>query len=471
MWQNSLMAEKSLNDIPRDLRMLFTKGNEALQRDNLDYAIDLFNQVLSKEPGFYECRKALRTAQMRKAGSGGGFFKKMLSSAGSSPMVAKGHLALSKDPAEALKIAEQILNGDPHNSGAHKLAAEAAAALELPKTAILSLEFLAANSPKDKDVAIKFANALADSGEVGRGEKVLADLYRSFPTDNELAQALKDLSARKTLDEGGYEALADGTGSYRDILKDKEEAASLEQQNRQVKTEDVAERLIKEYETRLQTEPRNLKLLRSLAELYTQKKQFDRAMSYYEQIKSSEVGGDASLDRNIADTMVRKFDHEASLLDPNAPDYADRFAKLQAEKQAYQLTECQKRAERFPTDLQIRFELGQLYFQTGKITEAMKEFQKAQGSPHRRIQALSYLGQCFARRGINDLAATTFQDAIKEKMVFDEEKKELVYLLGCVYEKMAKREEAIAQFKLIYAVDVGYKDVAEKMDAYYGGQS
>ncbi len=45
------MAEKSLNEIPRDLRMLFTKGNDALQRDNFDYAIDLFNQVLAKEPG------------------------------------------------------------------------------------------------------------------------------------------------------------------------------------------------------------------------------------------------------------------------------------------------------------------------------------------------------------------------------------------------------------------------------------
>ena len=451
--------------------MLFTKGNDALQRENFDYAIDLYNQILAKEPGLFECRKALRTAQMRKAGSGRGFFKKMLSSAGSQPMVAKGHMALSKDPAEALRIAEQILNGDPYSSGAHKLVVEAATSLELPRTAVLSLEILAANSPKDRDVAITFAKALADSGEVGRAEKILADLYRSFPSDNELAQALKDLSARKTLDEGGYEALADGSGSYRDILKDKDEAVSLEQQNRQVKTEDVAERLINEYEERLKTEPKNLKLLRSLAELYTQKKQFDKALSYYEQIKSSEVGGDASLDRNIADTMVRKFDHQASLLDANAPDYPDKLAKLQAEKQAYQLAECQKRVERFPTDLQIRFELGQHYFQMGKITEAMKEFQKAQGNPHRRIQAMSYLGQCFARRGINDLAASTFQDAIKEKVVFDDEKKELVYLLGCVYEKTAKREDAIAQFKQIYAVDVDYKDVGAKMDAYYGGQT
>ena len=45
------MAEKSLNELPRELRMLYTKGHDALQRDNFDYAIDLFNQVLAKQPG------------------------------------------------------------------------------------------------------------------------------------------------------------------------------------------------------------------------------------------------------------------------------------------------------------------------------------------------------------------------------------------------------------------------------------
>ena len=56
------MAEKSLNDLPRDLRGLFTKGSDALQRDIVDYAIDLFNQILVREPAQYEVRKALRTA-------------------------------------------------------------------------------------------------------------------------------------------------------------------------------------------------------------------------------------------------------------------------------------------------------------------------------------------------------------------------------------------------------------------------
>jgi len=118
------MAEKSLSELPRDLRALFTKGNDALQRENFDYAIDLFNQVLAREPGTFDCRRALRTAQLRRAGNGGGFFKKVWGSASSSPLVVKGQLALRQDPAEALQIAEQILNGDPSSSAAHKLVVE-----------------------------------------------------------------------------------------------------------------------------------------------------------------------------------------------------------------------------------------------------------------------------------------------------------------------------------------------------------
>ena len=153
-----------------------------------------------------------------------------------------------------------------------------------------------------------------------------------------------------------------------------------------------------------------------------------------------------------------------------APDHAERSAQLQAEKLAFQVAECQKRVVNYPTDMAIRYEMGVLYFQTGKIGEAIQEFQKAQGNPHKRLAAMNYLAQCFARRKMFDLAAKTLQNAIKEKIVFDDEKKELIYHLGCVFESMSKKEDAIEQFKLIYETDIGYKDVAAKVDAYYAGQ-
>jgi tetratricopeptide (TPR) repeat protein len=462
------MPEKTLSEISRPLREQYEKGVAAFQRQNVDYAISILNQVLEKEPGFYECREALRAAQFRKAGGSTSFFKRFLGSA--NPMLAKGQLVLRSDPVEALHIAEHILNGDPHNSGAHRLLAEAALQADFPKTAVLSLEIVAKSSPKDKDAAMKLCDALVKTGQVAKAEKIYAELARTHPNDQKVAQGLKNMSASRTLKEGGYDALAGGSGSYRDILRNKEEAVALEQEHREVKSEDVAERLIGEYEARLLHEPDNLKLIRLLAELYTQKKDFDKALEYYQRSASSEGGVDPALEQAIAETTAKKFDYAIEQLDANASDYAEQKARLEAERQTYLLAECQQRADKYPSDLQIRFELGQLYFQAGKISEAIQEFQKAQNNPHRRSQALSYLGQCFARRGMNDLAARTLQNAINEKVVFDDEKKELIYALGCVLEKMDKREGAIEQFKQIYEVDIAYKDVGAKVDAYYSGK-
>src|ERR1022692_2833204 len=465
------MAEKSIAEISRDLRLLYQKGNDALQRENADYAVDLFNQVLAKEPAFYDCRKALRAAQVKKAGeSGTGVFKKMKRRAGSSPMVAKAQLTLRRNPAEAMVIAEQILNGDPGNSGAHRIILEAATTLELPRTAVMSLEVLCKHSPKDKDLVIRTAEALVANGEIARAEKILGEAARNFPNDPDISQTHKNLSASKTLGQGGYESLG-GEGSFRDALRNKDEAVSLEQEKRVQKSEDVTERLINEYEARLQTEPDNLKLLRSLAELYTQKKQFDLALKCYDRVKSSDMGAsDATLDRAMADTKVKRFEQQLSELNPFAPEHAEEVTRVRAEKLAFQMAECQKRVEKFPTDLAIRFEMGVLYFQAGKIGEAIQEFQKAQNSPHKRLPAMNYLAQCFAKRKMFDLAAKTLQTAIKEKAVFDEEKKELIYNLGCVLESMGKKDEAIEQLKLIYEVDASYKDVGTKVDAYYAGQ-
>src|SRR5688500_4219051 len=134
------MAEKVANEIPRPIRDQFDKGMAAVHRQNWDYAIAIFNQVLSQEPAFYDCRAALRVAQFKKAGDGPGFIKKFLGPAGRSPGLAKAQMALRSNPLEAIETLEQVLNNDPQNGAAHRLLAEAAQGADLPRTAVLSLE-------------------------------------------------------------------------------------------------------------------------------------------------------------------------------------------------------------------------------------------------------------------------------------------------------------------------------------------
>src|SRR5579862_3674237 len=99
------MPEKTLSDLPGELRRIYTKGYEAYQKENYDYAIELFGQILAREPSNYECRMALRGAQNGKSGGKTGFFKRALSSASSAPQVGRAQLALRKSPQEAIEIA------------------------------------------------------------------------------------------------------------------------------------------------------------------------------------------------------------------------------------------------------------------------------------------------------------------------------------------------------------------------------
>ena len=461
------MPEKPMSQVPFAQRDLYEKGIAALQKNNLDYALTLFGTVLKAEPGFYEAREALRATQHKRAGGKSSFFKKFV---GSASTLTRGQMALRSKPLEAIQIAEEALNDDPTNAAAHELLADAALAAGFPRTALLSLEVAFKSNPTNRKLALELATALGQTGNRARAEKLLQDLLRNDPNDAALNETLKNLLANRTMHEGGYAAVAEAKGSYRELIRDKQEAAILEQENRSVKDVDVAERLIADYERRLATEGNNLKLVRDIAELYRKKKDFAQAIAYYERVNTTSGINDPTIQQAIRDTRLAEFEHLEESLDKTSADYEGQLVELRGRRQVWRLKETKRRADANPTDLHLRYELGQLYLETGKLGEAIAELQKAQNNPNKRIPSMNLLAQAFARRGMNDLAARKFQEALKEKLVFDEEAKELRYQLGCVLEKGGKPAEAIEQFKLIYEQDVSYRDVMAKVDAYYAAQ-
>lgn len=462
------MAEKTLMEIPVAQRELFDKGLAALQKNNLDYAVTLFLQVLKAEPAFYECREALRAAQHKRSGNrGGGLFKKLL---GSANTLTSGRLALRTNPFEAIQIAEEALNQDPSNMQAHDLLADAALQAHLPKTALLSLEVAFKANPSDRKLAEKLVEAHTQLGNRARAERLLRDLLAADPGNPALNERLKNLLALRTLSEGGYEQLSSGTGSYRDVLRDKEQAKSLEQEHREVKDIDVVERLIAEQETLLKADPENPRILRTLADLHLKKGEFDRAIARFERILAVTGLNDPLLLQCIRDARLAQFGEAEKGLDPATEDGRKALEELRQRRQDFLLDDAKRRAEANPTDLLVRFELGELHFKAGRMGEAIAELQRAQNNPNRRIAAMGLLARAFFHRGMNDMAARKLQEALKEKPVFDDEAKDLTYHLGVVLEKMNRPEEAIEQFKLIYEQDIAYRDVMARVDQYYASQ-
>ena len=131
------MSEKSRKEVQPQARECFSKGLVALRKDNLEYATKLFEQALRLEPGFFECREALRLNQFKRAGKRSGFFR-MFGKTTASSLLPKGQLMLKKNPIEAIEVAEQILNDDPYSVMGNKLLAAAATAADFSRSAVFA---------------------------------------------------------------------------------------------------------------------------------------------------------------------------------------------------------------------------------------------------------------------------------------------------------------------------------------------
>jgi Flp pilus assembly protein TadD len=129
--------------------------------------------------------------------------------------------------------------------------------------------------------------------------------------------------------------------------------------------------------------------------------------------------------------------------------------------------EARKRVERNPTDLQLRFELGEHLTNAGDYRQALPELQRARQNPNARLKAMNLLGACYRELGMLDLASKQLEEAAREITSMDPMKKQIVYNLGLVYEEMGDRQKSLDCMKQIYEADYGYRDVAERVESSY----
>jgi tetratricopeptide (TPR) repeat protein len=459
------MADKNSGNINRLANDFYQKAIQAVERGNLDYAIEMFIQCLNIEPGYTKARRNLRATQMKKTESAGGF-KRMLVGTKLQPLLAKAKMAVQKNPTEAMSFAEQALTEDPKNGQALMTLAEAAEVAQLPETVVQTLETYTRLHPKDTKALHWLARAYITTGQNDLSRETYDRILQVNPNDFEAQQGAKDATAKGAMSGGGWE----GEGSFRDNLKDKDESIALEQQSRVVRAEDMVANLIKEKLEALSKDPENPAIQRELGKLYAQNENFDEALRYLEALFAKEGGTDPSLEREIGDTKVKRLETQLNAkkkqLETNPASAAalqNEITTLETDLDKLKLTEAERLVERYPNDLMYRFDLGVLYMKAGKIDNAIEQFQKSRGQPQRRVASLNYLGQCFQQMGLHDVAADQYLEAIKELPTMDGLKKDLIYNLGCAYEAMGNQEKATEEFKKIFVVDIGYRDVKDKI--------
>src|SRR3989454_2703617 len=232
---------------------------------------------------------------------------------------------------------------------------------------------------------------------------------------------------------------------------------------------------IPELQARQKTEPQNVDLARRLGALCEQKDDIESAIKWYQCAVELTGSSDAGLIRKLSNLKMRGAErdiaaHEEFLAGHTKKDAAHtkRSEELQAAKKkraGILIEEVKKRLERNPTDLQLRFELGEHFVNAQRFREAVPELQRARQNPNARLKAMNLLGCCYGELGMLDLAMKQLEEASREVLSMDAMKKEILYNLGLVHERLGEREKSLNCMKQIYQADYGYKDVAKRVES------
>lgn len=464
-----MSAIKTEKDLPENLRQAWLKAMSAFELRNYGYTLQLLQPVMKEAPAFLAARQLARKAAVAK-NAGKKSFLSGLSGASFSLMKAQG--LLKKDPLATMEAVEKILENEPHNVQANQLLRDAAKAANLPQVAIFAMETIVEANPKDTKTLHELAKFHMELDDPEKALETFNRILAINPHDLIAVKGSKDAAAAASMKSGGWETAE----SYRDLIKDKETAVKLEQQSRVVRDEDMVENLLQEQHKLIEQNPQNVDVARRIGELYEQKEDLENARQWYEYASSLLKGSDPNINRKISQITLKQIDlcikarEEYVAQNPGTPEaaqYETELADLKKQRAEFEITDAKARVDRNPTDLQARYEYGEILVRAGRHQEAIPELQKARQNPNTRLRAMNLLAQCYSAKNMLDLAAKTLSDAASELSQMDNTKKDVLYNLGIVYERMGKKEEMIECMKQIYDVDYGYRDVAQRVESSY----
>ena len=461
---------KTEKDLSETQRNHWLKAVAAIELRNFGYAISLLQGILKQEPEFLTGRQLLRRTEVTKNKAAK---KSSFKISTARFAVLKAQREMKKDPKRAVEMIEEVLENEPYHRQANLLLKEAAVAAGWPEIGVFALRTLLEDNPRDVKVLHELGRLYHDMGQNENEVEVYNRICEIKPLDAEALRLCKDASARASMTTGGW-TQAEG---YRDLIKNKEIAISLEQQSRVQLTGESLDQQIAETYALHQAQPENVDLARRLGALNEQKDEIEAATAWYQYAADLTKGSDAGLVRKVSDLRMKRFEHEIAgheefLSTRGAGDelYAKKSEELRIAKKKRAeilIDDARQRVERNPTDLHLRFELGECLVNTGHFREALPELQRARQNPNARLKAMNLLGRCYSELGMLDLAMKQLEEATKEILSMDAIKKEIVYNLGLVYERMGKRERTLDCMKQIYEADYGYRDVAERVEASY----
>jgi len=117
------------------------------------------------------------------------------------------------------------------------------------------------------------------------------------------------------------------------------------------------------------------------------------------------------------------------------------------------------------TDFQSHYDLGVAFKEMGLLDEAIAEFQKALAAPEGKLRTTEALGACFIERRAYVVAESILRRGLELPASGDKERLGVLYWLARALEELGKKVEARELYGRVFAVDIRFMDVGERVKA------
>ncbi|HEY0008491.1 MAG TPA: tetratricopeptide repeat protein [Tepidisphaeraceae bacterium] len=443
-------------------QVFFDRGRTVAQAGQFDYAIDMYLEGLKFDPESVLAHSALREISLKRKASGG----KDLG------MLQKMKLRYGKDDRENMIIAERFLAYDPGNTTRMLELLNYAAAIGAPEASLwIGPILLRANVEGGKPEIGKFI-ALKDAYmRLGKWKLATEAAQRALelrPNDMDLQQTVKNLGARQTMFEGGYE----GGGSFRNSIKDMEGQTKLMREDTDVRTVDAMTQQILQAREELKKEPNEPGKINKLVEALVKTELPDQENEAMEVLEDAyKRSGQFRYRLRLGQIKIQQLKRmerslrEQAAKNPQDVEAVKTYREFLVSKAEEEYAEYALAAEAYPTDSTLKFEMARRLIQLQRYPEAIPLLQQSVQDPKLRTDATVELGRAFLEAEFYDEAVDTLKGLTETYQLQDAKAKEIWYWYGRSLEKRGDNPDAIKCYSKVTMWDFNYRDVQVRIKA------
>ncbi len=459
---SSNMADETIAPkLRRRLQECYEQGTALVTKDkyDFDYVHSFFVQCVLRDPENLLYLEAFlenlhRKYNNNKRGSrlnfgGKGALKKA---------VAK------EDWDEVFKLAIEALKSNPWDVQALRAAADACAEFGCSQTELRYLKNALVPNPQDPVVNRHCALSLARVGQFDQAITCWTRVDDARRGDEEAQKKISELQIAKTV---GKAAAEDNRPSARRKAKREAEAKAAEAapERREIK---LTRR--QELEQLVSMGPTDGAPYFELAEIHVAENRLSEAAQTINKAIAAS-GGSLQARERLEDIEVLRKQEQITIAEQRAAGTDDDEAQqlvvqLRDDLNRYEIEVFNGRSERYPDDLEAKYQLGVRLRRAGNFREAIPILADAAKLESRQAVALLELGECLQRTKQYDKALECYVRSVDAAVATEgvEIQKLARYRTAVLAAGLHNNDLAEQQFTAVIAIDADYKDVALRLD-------